>query len=36
MTGEIIGGENMAELFQNFQYFPVIILLVTSASQNFS
>ena len=37
-TGEIMGGENenMAELVQNHQLFPVIILPVTSASQNFS
>ena len=36
MFGEIMGGENMAELVQNHQFFPVIILPVTSASQNFS
>ena len=35
MTGEIMGGENMAELVQNRQLFPVIILPVISASQNF-
>ena len=33
MTGEIMDGENMAELVQNRQFFPVIILPVTSASQ---
>ena len=36
MTGEIMGGENMAELVQNRQFFPVIILPATSASKNFS
>ena len=36
MTGEIMGGENMAELVQNRQFFPVIILPVTPASKNFS
>ena len=36
MTGEIMGGENMAELVQNRPFFPVIILPVTSASQIFS
>ena len=37
MTGEIMGGENMAELVQNRQFFPVIIVLpVTSAPQNVS
>ena len=36
MTGEIMGGENMAKLVQNRQFFPVIILPVTSASHNFS
>ena len=35
MTGEIMGGENMAELVQNRQFFPVIILPVTSASKIF-
>ena len=30
------GREKMAELVQNRQFFPVIILPVTSASQNFS
>ena len=33
---EIMGGENMAKLVQNRQFFPVIILPVTSASYNFS
>ena len=36
ITGEIMGGENMAKLVQNRQFFPVIILPVTSASQDFS
>ena len=36
MTGKIMGGEKMAELVQNRQFFPVIILPVTSAPQNFS
>ena len=36
MTGEIMDGENIAELVQNRQFFPVIILPVTSASQHFS
>ena len=36
MTGDIMGGENMAESVQNRQFFPVITLPVTSASQNFS
>ena len=36
MTGEIMDGENLAELVQNRQFFLVIILPVTSASQNFS
>ena len=35
MPGEIMGGGNMAELVQNRQFFPVIILPVTSASQIF-
>ena len=35
MTGKIMGGENMVELVQNRQFFPVIILTVTSASQIF-
>ena len=36
ITGEIMGRENMADLFQNYhQFFPVIILPVTSVSQNF-
>ena len=34
--GSIMGGENRAELVQNRSFFPVIILPVTSASQNFS
>ena len=28
MAGKIMGGENMAELVQNRQFFPVIILLL--------
>ena len=36
MTGEVMGGKNMAELVQNRQLFPVMILPVTSNSQNFS
>ena len=36
LTGEIMDGENMAELVQNRQVFSVIILPVTSASRNFS
>ena len=35
MAGEIMRGENMAELVQNRQFFPVIILPVTAASQFF-
>ena len=35
MTGEIIGGEHMAELVQNRLFLQVIILPGTSASQNF-
>ena len=31
-----MGGENVAVLVQNRQFFTVIILPVTSASQNFS
>ena len=34
MTGEIMGGETVAELVQNRQFFPVTILPVTSDSQN--
>ena len=33
MMGEIMDEENMAELVQNRQLFPVIILPVTYASQ---
>ena len=29
MTGEIMGGENVADIVQNRQFFPVIILPVT-------
>ena len=35
MSGEIMGGKNMAELVQNRQFFLVITLLVTSTSQKF-
>ena len=33
MTREIMGGVNMAELVQNHQLFPVVVLPVTSASK---
>ena len=33
MTGEIMGGENIADLGQNRQFFRVIVLPVTSALQ---
>ena len=33
MAGEIMGWENMAELVQNRQFLPVIILPATAASQ---
>ena len=35
MAGEIMGGENVAELVQNRQFSLVIILPVTAASQFF-
>ena len=36
MTGEFMGDEKYGGISPNRQFFPIIILLVTSASQNFS
>ena len=36
MAGELYARKNMAELVKNRLFFPVIILPVTSASQNVS